>query len=298
MNSQPAAVGKARLTRPLASSNSNTSASSWQQRYRVLTVGREAEAHGRLLGRKRRDLLEAVGLVDRRVVILVGRHHHVFVVGRHPHAPHLSLRGVGAVDRNGLPQHVAAGIDHVELGRGLRADVERCAVRRDRQPFHHVRDLDAVDHRAAGDVDRDNVILLDRREHLAGRMADRHPMGGGADVDLLHLVAGGIDHQHRVAELARGPDHAGGVDHHAVRRVDVAEVDHARQRLRGQVDHHDAPVRVDALGEDAVAIDRGVGGAAVERERDLVGRAGHVERRRHVRTSRRRGNAPCGRSWR
>ena len=71
------------------------------------------------------------------------------------------------------------------------------------------------------------------------------------------------------------------VDHHAVRRVDVAEVDHARERLRGQVDHHDAAVRIDALGEDAVAVDRGVGGAAVERERDLVGRARHVDGRRH-----------------
>ena len=133
---------------------------------------------------------------------------------------------------------------------------------------------------AAGDVDDHDVILLDRHEHLAGRVADRDPMGGGADVDLLHLVGGGIDHQHGVAELARRPDHARGIDHHAMRRVHLAEIDDARERLRGQVDHHDAPVRVDPLHEDSVAIDRAVGGAAIRRQRDLVGRARHVDRRR------------------
>ena len=103
---------------------------------------------------------------------------------------------------------MARRIDDVELGRVLRADIERCAIGGDREPFDDVRQRDAVDRRAAGDVDHHDIILLDRGEHLAGRVADRDPMGGGADLDLLYLVAGGIDHQHGVAELARRPDHA------------------------------------------------------------------------------------------
>src|SRR5262249_16028613 len=94
-------------------------------------TGREAHAHGRLLGRERSDLLHAVGEIDRGMSILVRRHHHIAIVGRDPHAPHLPLGAVGARDRHRAPERMRARIDHVELGRALRGAIERGAIRRD-----------------------------------------------------------------------------------------------------------------------------------------------------------------------
>ena len=97
-----------------------------------------------------------------------------------------------------MPQDVAADVDHIKLGRALRAREERCTVRRNREPFHRVGELDAVDGRAAGSVNDRDVVLLHRCEHLASRVADCDPVGGGPNVDPLHVVGGGIYHEHRL----------------------------------------------------------------------------------------------------
>ena len=145
------------------------------------------------------------------------------------------------------------------------------------RPFGHLRQLDAIDDGAAVDVDHDHICGFDRNKRLAGRMADRDPMRGAADIDPLHLVGGGINHQHGVAELARAPHRTRLIHHDAVRRVSCAKINDAGQRLRRQVDDDDAAVRVHAFDENSIAVNRAIGGPPVGGERKLVRRAGHVD---------------------
>ena len=102
-------------------------------------AGRETHAHGRLLGWERRNLLHGIGKIDRRVGILIRRHHHMAVVGRDPHAPHLLLRAVGALDQHRALERVAARVDDVELSRALRRAIECGAIGRDGEPLEHLR---------------------------------------------------------------------------------------------------------------------------------------------------------------
>src|SRR6516225_9119025 len=111
----------------------------------VRAVGTETESHGGPCGLKRGDLLEALRLADRGVAVVGRREEQVTAIGRDPHAAQLIDRARRAFDRHRGAQAMAARIDDVEVGLLMRHHIERLAVRREREAFGPMRDMDPVE---------------------------------------------------------------------------------------------------------------------------------------------------------